>query len=105
MLIELQDRAAVEKMLGEKGRQIVVFTTADCPACRMSKPALLDFAEENTVYTVNLSEHPAIARSFSVRSVPTVLLFEDGMEKGRRIGAFNRQHLQRMQDGVPLGRL
>jgi hypothetical protein len=72
---------------------------------KLKRCALLSFAEENTVYTVSLTEHPAIARALSVRSVPTVLLFEDGMEKGRRIGAFNRQHLQRLQDGVPLGRL
>ena len=105
MLIELKDREGLEKMLGEKERVLLVCTTAGCPACRMSKPALLSFAEENTVYAVSLDEHPAIARALSVRSVPTVLLFEDGMEKGRRVGAFNAGHLQRMLLGVPLGRL
>ena len=105
MLIELQSHSDLLRMLEERSRLLLVCTAADCPACRMSKPALLSFAEENSVYTVNLTEHPAIARTLSVRSVPTLLLFEGGMERGRRVGAFTASHLQRMLAGVPVSRL
>jgi thioredoxin 1 len=62
-----------------------------CRPCHMIEPHVKAIAEERTgslkVVKMNIDEHPATARSFGVMSIPTLLLFVDGQEKARLIGA------------------
>ncbi len=41
----------------------------------------------------NLSEQPIVLQRFAVQTVPTIILFKDGREQGRRAGKITRQEL------------
>ena len=40
---------------------------------------------------LNVDDHPAIAQAFGVMSIPTLILFEDGRETKRLVGARPKQ--------------
>ena len=58
------------------------FWAAWCGPCRMLSPIVDEVAEERTdvkVGKVNVDEQPDLAAEFGVMSIPTLLLFENGI--------------------------
>ncbi len=104
MLIEVRDRNGLEAMLESGGRQMLLLSTRECPACRMSRAAAEEYASEGTLYTVDLNDAPALARLLSVRSVPTLLVFEGRREVARHTGRFSRQTMDDLTARVPSGK-
>lgn len=62
-----------------------------CGPCRMVAPAVekmaADLAGKLKVVKINTDEQPELQARFGVRSIPTLVLFENGQEKDRVIGA------------------
>ena len=62
-----------------------------CGPCRMVAPAVEKVANELAgkikVVKINTDEQPDLQARFGVRSIPTLILFEGGVEKDRVIGA------------------
>lgn len=73
-----------------KGVALVDFWAPWCPPCRMLGPTIDALAEEYagraTIAKINVDESPSVAGSFSVQSIPTVVLMKDGQEVGRFVG-------------------
>ena len=57
----------------------------------MIAPVLAEIAAEHPddirIAKLNVDEHPDIARQFSVMSIPTMIVFRDGQEVKRLVGA------------------
>ena len=73
-----------------QGVALVDFYADWCGPCRMLAPVIEEIAEERTDITVgklNISDHPEIAANFGVVSIPTLILFRDGEEQKRIVGA------------------
>ena len=62
-----------------------------CGPCRMVAPAVekiaSDLAGNVKVVKINTDEQPELQARFGVRSIPTLVLFENGKERDRVIGA------------------
>ena len=82
----------------EAGQPVLVdFTAAWCPPCRVMKPVLADLAEERPdlrVVHLDVDEHQQTAASYGVLSMPTFILFRDGREVQRLVGARPRRRLE-----------
>ena len=66
-----------------------------CGPCRAMEPALEHLAREGmNIVKVDIDEHPEVASRHSVMSVPTVLVFRDGGEVGRLVGARSAARLR-----------
>lgn len=70
---------------------LVDFWAEWCGPCRMVAPVLEEIASENagklTIAKLNIDENPQTPASFDVMSIPTMILFKDGVEKKRIVGA------------------
>jgi thioredoxin 2 len=62
-----------------------------CGPCRMIAPAIEELAAEMAgrlrVGKLNVDENPATAERFQVRGIPALLIFRDGREIDRIVGA------------------
>jgi len=62
-----------------------------CGPCRMVAPALdalaVELAGRVRIAKMNVDDNPATSNRFGVRSIPTMLVFKDGREVDRIVGA------------------
>ena len=72
------------------GTALVDFYADWCGPCRMVSPIVDEIAEERndiTVGKVNVDDENALAMKYGVMSIPTLIIFKDGQEKTRIVGA------------------
>ena len=72
------------------GTTLVDFYADWCGPCRMVSPIVDEIAEERrdiTVGKVNVDDENALAMKYGVMSIPTLIVFQDGKEKIRIVGA------------------
>lgn len=78
---------------------LVDFWAEWCGPCRVIEPILDQMAAEKgdklTVAKLNVDENPQTAMHHDVMSIPTLILFRDGVEKKRLVGARSRAQLER----------
>jgi thioredoxin 1 len=90
-----QDNFEAE-VLHQSGKILVDFWAEWCGPCRLISPVLEELARDYAnvrVLKLNVDENPAVAQSYEVMSIPTVLAFEGGHVKKRVIGALPKPKL------------
>ena len=83
---------------------IVKFYLPGCPACKMSTPVYAELSKKCTTVTfleADVAENENLATEFSIRSVPTFIVFKKG-EKGERLEGFNKAKLEQMLNNLCL---
>jgi len=76
----IDSKAALEKLLAEHDRVLVEFHTEGCTICASMEPVLgaVAKATDVPVVTMNPRDDSVLVEEYDVRSVPKLLLFEDG---------------------------
>ena len=72
------------------GTVLVDFYADWCGPCRMVSPIVDEIAEEHrdiTVGKINVDDENTLAMKYGVMSIPTLIVFKDGKETARIVGA------------------
>lgn len=98
--IRAESREEVDRLIAEHERVLLDIYTANCTLCQSIEPVLGNVAKvtDATVVLFNPQYDLASVEEWSVRSVPTLLLFEDGELVDRMAEGF--QGAQRIVDFV-----
>ena len=73
-------------------KTIKYFSATWCGPCKSFKPVMNEIASEGySVQFIDIDQSPNMATQFSVMSVPTVIIEENGIEVDRFIGSIPKQ--------------
>jgi len=65
-----------------------------CGPCKMIAPILdeiaMEYAGRVTIAKMNVDDNPKTPMRFSVRGIPTLILFKNGQAEGQKIGAVRK---------------
>ncbi len=93
----LTDATFDEEIAAATEPVVVDFWAEWCGPCKMIAPILDEIATEQAgslrVAKVNVDQSPGIARRFEVMSIPTIIVFKDGVPARRLIGAKGKGQL------------
>lgn len=82
---------------------LVDFWAEWCTPCKMIGPLVEEsattYAGRLKVAKLNVDDNPAIASRYRVRSIPTLLLFKDGVPVATQIGALSKTQLAAFIEG------
>ena len=88
---ELEGEALREVLSSESRHVLVDFWSPWCAPCRTMRPHLRRMASEREAdwrfVAVNTEAQPEVAQDYQVRALPTLVLYENGVESFRFSGA------------------
>ena len=90
-----------EIVLNAEKKVLLDFWAPWCGPCRMVLPVVEEIAEERddiVVGKVNVDEQPELAERYGVMTIPTLIVFENGEELQRSVGAKNKKAILNMVD-------
>ena len=79
---------------------LVDFWAAWCAPCRMLAPtveAVADkYATSARVVKLNVDDNPSVSQRYGIKGIPTLILFKNGREEERVVGATSEGAISRM---------
>jgi thioredoxin 1 len=90
--------ATFAEAIGAADKPVLVdFTASWCGPCKMISPILDDLSVEQAdslqIAKIDVDENPATTMRYDVMSMPTLILFKDGVPVRKLVGARGKQHL------------
>lgn len=95
--------ADMERVLEETGIPVVVDFYADwCQPCKIMAPVFDELANEHMgriLFTkLDTDRNPQASMRYGIRGIPTLIVFRNGSEVARQVGAVPKQQLSRILD-------
>jgi len=99
---DVTDRSFEADVLKSDVPVLVDFWATWCAPCRMLTPIIEQVAEEYKdkarFVKLNVDDNAETAGKYSIRGIPTLLLFKDGELKDQLVGVTSRDNITRIID-------
>jgi thioredoxin 1 len=90
-ITQVDDGNFQTEVLEADGAVLVDFWAEWCVPCHMVSPVVEEIARDHggrlKAFKLNVDDSPETARQFRVMSIPTLIVFKDGQERARVVGA------------------
>src|ERR671926_713562 len=99
---EVNDSDFESQVLNSDRPVLVDFWAQWCAPCRMLAPTVEAVAQsyegKATVVKLNVDDNPAVSQRYGIKGIPTLILFKNGKEEERVVGATSKEAISRMID-------
>ena len=96
-VVQVNDSSFDKEVLGSELPVLVDFVATWCAPCKAMAPTIAKLAAETAgrvkVVTVDTEESPQTAIKYGIRAVPTLLVFRNGDQTIRQLGAVSKERL------------
>jgi thioredoxin 1 len=93
-IVHVSDSSFEQDVLKSNVPVLLDFWAEWCGPCKMIAPILdqiaAEYAGKVIVAKMNVDENPKTPMKFSVRGIPTLILFKNGQLQGQKIGAVRK---------------
>lgn len=93
-MLELMNEDFNEEI--KEGLVLVDFYAVWCGPCKMMHPVLEQISQEDTnikIIKVNVDNHEDIAREYGIMSIPTLILFQNGVLVEKNVGYMPKDNI------------
>jgi len=83
-------------------KTVYYFTAEWCQPCKRTRPIVENLNREQTIagfQIIDVDDNHLLVKNFDIKSVPTFILFEDGVEKNRITGSQTKEQLEDFING------
>lgn len=102
LVSDITDSNFENEVLSSDKPVLVDFWAVWCAPCLALTPTIEALAQKYEgaarVVKINVDENPAVTNRYGIRGMPTLILFKNGREEERVLGAASRDSLSRMMD-------
>jgi thioredoxin len=99
---DVSDSSWAGDVLNSERPVLVDFWAQWCAPCRMLAPTVEAVAEKYqgsaTVVKLNVDDNPEVSQRYGIKGIPTLILFKNGKEEERVVGATSKEAISRMID-------
>jgi thioredoxin 1 len=99
---EVSDASFENDVLKSDRPVLVDFWAAWCAPCRMLAPTVENVADKYAstarVVKLNVDDNPSVSQRYGIKGIPTLILFKNGREEERVVGATSEVAISRMLD-------
>lgn len=103
-VINLTDDSFEQEVLKSDMPVLVDFWAEWCQPCKMVRPLIHELAEEYTgkikVAEMDVDDNPTVPGNYGVMSIPTIMIFKNGVPENTMIGAQPREKFKQNIDAA-----
>ncbi len=97
---EVTDDSFEKDVLSSSEPVLIDFWAEWCAPCRMLAPTVEAVAEkyqgQAKVFKLDVDNNPMTAQRYGIKGIPTLIVFKDGKEQERIVGATSQTTISRM---------
>jgi len=96
-MVEEVDQKKLDELVKSKKKVVVDLWAPWCPPCRKASRVVEELSEEVEgveFVKVNIDENRDVVEKFGLKAIPTFIIFSEGEEKGRIVGAKDKEVLR-----------